>query len=947
MPDVFLILGAAIVKSGLKIWLGKDNPAVDAGGSIVDVLKDKISGDLDRRQAQRFFEDLEIPVAKRLRALRDYEFSAMPENEWTAAVLAAGDSFDKARLTSQDLFTRDLDPLYLEREIRISSPNATRDLSDAGSTLYDRVLSEGCAHVIEISDKLPHFQVGAFAELLRRDKQILKLISTVLDRIPEKTEGDSAETQFTTAYVRHIATKMDRLELFGLDFESPWYPLSMAYVSLQTDDLGETEEPPAEQAQGIREAEAVGKGIEDRLAANQRTVILGRAGSGKTTVLQWMAVRAARSDFEGSLAKLNGHIPFFVRLREYVAAALPPPEEFIMGMAPMLAPESSKDWVRNQLRSGKALILVDGVDELPAADRDRVVVWLRDLGELFPSVRYVITARPSAVSTDWLDDLGFTSASLEAMPPSLVSAFIRHWHAAAGHRLTDSDERAQLEIYENSLLKAIESDRYLRDLADTPLLAGLLCALNRHVRSQLPRRRGEIYARALSMFDQRDRARGITDDITLDLAAKTHLLADLAFWMVRNGESEIPEDTAIGQLGRSLPSLPGIPNRPDLIFRALLERSGLLREPAAKRVDFVHRTFQEYLASTAAIDGDAIGELVRNADDDQWREVVIMSAGQANQPQTVELMGGLLTHVRPAAKQARRRLLAVSCLQEVRSLDPDLVQAVEKVIPSLLPPRSLAQAEQLSSAGAPLIPLLAQHWARDAKKVSYTIRAACLVGGPSALDLITDILARNQSTPVQSQSRSRLDDEIMRAWQYFDTEDYARRVISKLTIETMIISELPKLASFLHYATSAARFLFNPFEGPASLQSLSQLPNLWSLSFASVAGKQILGLAACPNIKELRLFGHRSRDLTDMQFPPALNSFVLADSSLESLVGIQNAASLTEVTIRTSPKLKNIDILTQLPNLETITLEHTKDIDIETPALSRSNINIISTALSS
>ena len=58
-----------------------------------------------------------------------------------------------------------------------------------------------------------------------------------------------------------------------------------------------------------------------------------------------------------------------------------------------------------------------------------------------------------------------------------------------------------------------------------------------------------------------------------------------------------------------------------------MERSGLLREPAAGRVDFVHRTFQEYLAAKAAVDNDEIGLLVTNAHDDQWREVVVMAAG--------------------------------------------------------------------------------------------------------------------------------------------------------------------------------------------------------------------------------------------------------------------------------------------------------------------------------
>ena len=917
------------------MWFGGKSVAVDPSDSIVDILKAKITNDLELRQAQRFFEDLEVPVANRLRSLRESEFRSMPDNEWAAAILAAGESFNNAHLTAQDLFTRDLDQLSLERQIRVDGPRATRDLSADGSALYDRVISEGCAHVIEIADKLPHFHVGAIGELLHRDRQILNLINNVLDRIPQKAKGEPQEARFSTAYVRHIATKLDKLELFGLDFESPWYPLSVAYISLQTEQSGETDD------KAIGLDEVPGKGIDERLAASQRTVVFGRAGSGKTTMLQWMAVRAARSDFDGALRKLNGYIPFFIRLREYVGKVLPQPEEFIIGVAPMLASEMPQEWSRTQVRSGRALILVDGADELPSSERGRVVVWLQDLIELFPDARYVVTARPEAVSAGWLDELGFARIFLEAMPPSLVSVFIRHWHDAFCHRLTDNDERAQLANYESSLLAAINDDRYLRDIADTPLLAGLLCALNYHVRSQLPRRRGEIYARALSMFDQRDRARGIAardtvlDLTALNLTAKIHLLADLAFWMVRNGESELSEEVAIGQLGRSLSSLPGIPNQPDVVFRVLLERSGLLREPVAGRVAFVHRTFQEYLAATAAVDGDAIGELVRNADDDQWRDVVIMSAGQANQPQNAQLIQGLLKRVRPAAKSARRRLLAVSCLQEVRSLDRELVQAVEKALPGLLPPRSMEQAEQLSGVGEPLIPLLTQHWKRDVNKGVYTIRAASLVGRPLALDLVADVV----STCSQESGNARLTDEVVRAWQYFDTDDYARRILPLLKARNLVVSELPKVVHTLSHAISVRYFLFNPFKGVVNLQGLAGLPRLQLLSFIAVEGKQLLGLPTCENINELRLYDYRSRDLSDLQLPPALESLVISSSDLTSLTGIEDATSLVDITLEKIPQLKSVDILSGLPSLKTVKILQGDEIDT-TALLSRPDVEV-------
>ena len=906
VADAFLFIGAAIVKAGLKIWLGEDSAATGVSTSIIDVLKTKISGDLEQRQAQRFFEDLEVPVAKRLRALRESEFRSMPENECTAAVLAAGGSFDRARLTARDLFTRDLDPLFLERHVRVDSRAATRDLSADGTAFYDRLISEGCAYVIEIADKLPHFNAGVFAELLHRDRQILEVITKVLDRIPEKAEGNPGEARFATAYVRHLSTKLDRLELFGLDFESPWYPLSVAYVSLRAEGLDEKGAP----------------NIEDRLAKNQRSMVLGRAGSGKTTVLQWFAVRAARSDFTGALSKLNGHIPFFIRLREYVGRALPSPEEFISSTARMLAAEMPPDWARAQLRSGRAILLIDGVDELPPDERENVVSWLQDLCGLFPDARYIVTARPAAVPMDLLDDLNFRRSSLEAMPPSLVAAFVRHWHDAARHRFVDNDERVRLTEYERSLLVTLDNDRYLRDLADTPLLAGLLCALNHHLRSQLPRRRSEIYGRALSMFDQRDRSRRIvTGDVLLDLTAKTRLLGDLALWMIRNGESEVNAEAVTSLLDRSLSSLPDVTHNPEAVFRVLLERSGLLREPAFGRVDFVHRTFQEYLAAWTAVYGDVIGELLQNSGDDQWREVLVMAAGQANRPQTTQLIQGLLKRTLNASLRIQRHLLAVACLEEVRSLDPKLRRSVEETIPNLLPPRSMEQAEQLSKAGERLIPLLAKNWSRDVSKAAETIRAASLVGGQSALDLIESIAERRDS----------LNDgairESLRAWQYFDPEEYARRILVPTSPDSLIVYDLPRFVHALSQIMSLEQILADPFVGKVDLSPLAILPELDTVAFADLEAGQLQGLAACQQVRKVLLPGYGSESFLGLELSPTTKSLVVEGATrLESLAGTERQVLLTNVSLRDCPVLRDVSALLKLPNLRSVDIHNCKNV---------------------
>jgi hypothetical protein len=850
---------------------------------------------------------LEVPVANRLRGLRQGEFGSLPENEWNAAVLAAHDSFDRARLTARDLFTRDLDPLFLEQQILPDRSRATRDLSDGGTNLYDRFVAEGCAYVIEIADKLPHFQTNAFSELLQRDRQILERIDEVLDRIPGRAVGDSAEARFVTACRRHIATRLDRLELFGLDFESSWYPLSVAYVSLRTEqriDAGE-------------------QAVEDRLAANARTMLVGRAGSGKTTVLQWLAVCAARSAFTGSLTGFNDHFPFFIRLRDYVGVMLPTPEEFLSTTARLLKDEAPAGWVRAQLDCGRALMLIDGVDELPAAERDRVGEWLRDLTERFPSVTYVVTARPTAVSPTWLAEIGFARSSLEAMPPSLVQAFVRNWHEATRQQLTDAEERERLDNYERSLLANVTKDRYLRDLADTPLLAGLLCALNRYLRSNLPHRRSEIYERALTMFDQRDQARSVlSSQVRIDLTAKTHLLANLALWMIRNGESEVDSNAAAEHISRSLAGLSGVNNLAGEIYPFLLERSGLLRQPAAGRVDFVHRTFQEYLAAKAAIDGDMIGELVSNVGNDQWGEVVVFAASQANQAQLTQLLQGLLRRNRRGQQQYGRRVLAVACLQEVRSLKPRLRREVEAVIPDLLPPRSMEQAEQLSTAGESLISQLARHWTRDTGKARETIRAASLIGGPAAMTLIKDVGLQVKTADVIA--------ELRRAWQYFDIDSYARNVLAAIEVEDLDIPDA-RYAHALAYVPSirSLRIELGSHE-MISLDILRHLPRLEKISISGhLEASQILTLADCRTLTFLNLERYPYADLSPLRRLRRLKVIRLRNcQELRNLTGLEPSSELYEISFTDCPNTIELRGLSYLGSVRRIGFRNASDLNL-------------------
>jgi hypothetical protein len=806
VTELVLVLCGAVVKTAFKLWIGDDALADNLSADLTDMVRSRVSGALDQRKVRARFGKMEEIVADQVLPILSTEFRNLDEGERNAAIIAVTETFDRARLTDKVLFAGNLDPFYLENFVRKFTGQSTRDLSEGGTGLYDRVLAQCCAYIIEIADKLPRFQTGAFAELLGRDSQILARLEDVLERLPAPTKGDTGPDRVETAYRQRIAKVFDRLELFGLDFAAQWYALSIAYVNLKL-SVG-----------GTRTRS--GEPFESWLAEYPKLVIDGRAGSGKTTILQWIAVRAARRDFEGPASWLNGYVPFFLRLREYAGSALPAPEEFLDKVAPLLAPDpDARPWPRRQLLSGKAFVLVDGVDEVPEAQRPAVLAWLQELTQLFPDVRYVVTTRPGAIgkkAKEELEKAKFAWAVLDPMEPALIRAFVDQWHAAMREWQKDAESAELLAAFRNELVKTLDNDRFLSELASTPLLAGLICALNQHLNAQLPRRRTEIFEKALAMFHQRDRKREIAGGVTLDLDATNHLLGDLALWMVRNGAIEVAADSARSILQRSSRSLPNALDDASALYRHLLLRSGVLREPTTDCMDFVHRNFQEYLAARALIETDNVGEIIKNAADDQWREVAILSAGQGNIRQTTDLLRGLLYSSQPAKVSLRdkvtrrdnvtrhekapnqRRLLAVASLDEIRGATHEILADIERALPELVPPRSMDEAEALSHAGERLIPHLARvipqavqtKTFRDVGELPMIIRAATLIGGPDAFNLIIEI-ARHSRARIASYYNDNqvLVNEFTRAWQYFEPVSYAENVIFPLGIHDVRVTD--------------------------------------------------------------------------------------------------------------------------------------------------------------
>lgn len=913
--EILLGLGAAVVKVACKVWLRDYSFAADASADVVDLVKEKVSGKLDQRKARRLFEDLEEPVAKKLGILREHELAGMPDNEWQAAVLAVGDTLRRAQFSDEDIFAGDLDPLYLQRKIVVGSPYATRDLSEAATEVYGRLLTECCAYVVELTTTLPRFVPGAFAEVLRRQSVILERFADVLDRMPSAEQvrvgAMRAEADFTAAYRRQVVSQLDRLELFGVTVSDSvrGYPLSAAYIplSVSSDSLQRSPDRFGVVSEFIRGYSSQALRIDEALAGTPRLFLRGEAGSGKTTLLQWLAVRAARQDFPDHLASWNALVPFLIRLRRSVGRDLPAPEEFVSEVGRHIAADMPSGWVHGLLRGGRALLLIDGVDELPEAQRRPAREWLSTLTDTFPDARYVVTSRPGAAPGNWLDTKTFDAAEIQPMGWPDVLEFVRHWHAAFRADSADSDRRDQLAASEATLLEALYARRHLRLLATSPLLCALLCALNLDRRAQLPDERMELYAIALDMLlERRDAERLIPSSgrPRLSKTIKALLLEDLAYWLIRSGWSDAPRDRVTDRITRRLRAMPRAGTSDgDIVLDALLVRSGLIREPVAGRIDFVHRTFEEYLAASAAVEDDEIGELIRNAHDDQWREVIVMAAGHAQPRQREELLRGILA--RADAEPRKRELLqtlVVACQETSPRLDPELHAQIQAIAESLLPPRGIRQAEILARIGEPLLDLLAQRPARGIRQAAATIRAASLIGGQAALPVI----ATYCQFPGEAIHR-----ELIRAWPFFDPEEYARTVLGQSPDMSSVTIDSPGLIAGLRHIPELRVLQLDFRSGYGDLRFIR---DLHSIHFLNIMSDPLLrDLTPIFGHQELQIFLLQGNgepvDLAPLSTLPHLRSIYFSTSRAVNTEALHACEALDDVTIK---GLDNADYLSRL-----------------------------------
>lgn len=625
---------------------------------------------------------------------------------------------------------------------------------------YRPLLHTACLHILNFFTQRSTFVPRTLAEQARAIDKLIAATDLLIERIPSQTAADA---RFEQRYAEHIARKYGDLTIYGLDLNhaSEWQ-LDSAYISLQaTSDAGTP--MPAERA----------------LSGHDRVLLRGGAGSGKTTLVQWLAVTAARQDYDEHLTQLIGRVPFVLPLRRVIQDGIPPtPDQFLHSVRSSTAGAQPDGWADRVLRAGRALLLIDGIDEIPDFERERTRRWINELMADFPNNLWLVTARPSAVRDDWLAGASFTELSLSPMSRTNISLFVRRWHEAA---------EAAPDLGE-ALLSSIRANGDLDSLAVNPLMCGLLCALHRDRNGFLPNGRKDLYEAALStLLERRDVERGVRIDEGLRLSKETQvqLLQKLAHWLIRNDRAEMEHSDALTQIRRALEYMAHVKASPERVLGHLLNRSGLLREPATDRVDFVHRTFQDYLGAKAAIEEGDFPLLLDNANKDQWEDVIRMAVALGRPAERARILEGLIAEVDENDERKRvggviigydqywnlrNIILAATCLEHATEISPDVRQRVLEFVSEFIPPKTGQWTRHLAELGGPMVlKLLPGPEGLTDDEAANVVTTAALIGTDAALLVLT----RYRTHPALEVRR-----QLSWAWHRFEAAQYAEEILA-------------------------------------------------------------------------------------------------------------------------------------------------------------------------
>lgn len=405
-------------------------------------------------------------------------------------------------------------------------------------------------------------------------------------------------------------------------------------------------------------------------------LIIGRPGSGKTTLLRHIALVLAQRE-KRIAYRAPRRIPIILAFRDLAAEIGQNPDVRCVDLIQrsrslcLVADSIPPSWFERQLRKGRCVLLLDGLDEIGDPGlRTRIERWLEREMQALAQNLVVVTSRPRA-SLKRLS--GIDRLQIQPFSWDQIEQFVVNWYMANAlaclHPDLETREKAIQDA--NELLRRISSSQVLKELAVNPLLLTMIATIH-HYRGKLPERRVELYREIWEVFLSR------RDDNPLHswLSAeqKQCVLEPLAYAMMLGRTQEMKVEEAQAIIQESLERVDA-GTKPEIFLERIEESSGLFFRKENGQYGFAHKTFQEYLAAVYSCKRSE--DLSGRVGDDWWHGTVRLNFAQSDGSAVAQ---ACLEKIKDETATPGILELANACLKEALQLSPCIRRELESAL---------------------------------------------------------------------------------------------------------------------------------------------------------------------------------------------------------------------------------------------------------------------------
>lgn len=368
-----------------------------------------------------------------------------------------------------------------------------------------------------------------------------------------------------------------------------------------------------------------------------KLMVLGKPGSGKTTFLMYLAIECSERKF------LANQVPFLISLREFAEDTQNENELNILKyiIQECRCGEIEENLTLTLLTGGKALILLDGLDEVPSAIFDKIYQEIRRFCQTFYKNKFVITCRTAAYKYKLP---GFNEVEVADFQEHQIELFVKKWFVVVARR-TSAEGKSFCNLFIQHL--NLPENQRLWKLATTPLLLHLLCLVFKAKR-QFPYRLTNLYEQILNvLFARWDDIRGVTRDdfyADLNLIDKKDLLSYVAFNTFIKGDYFFTLEQIQELISEYLPRTSNttqLQQDTASVINAIAAQDGLFIERGKSIYSFSHLTFHEYLAAKYIVNSyqtDSWQLLISNISEERWHKIFLLTLSMLKNPDQLLLL---------------------------------------------------------------------------------------------------------------------------------------------------------------------------------------------------------------------------------------------------------------------------------------------------------------------